>query len=122
MVTHGPQPTLTLDDMRRGAHQLAQARRDARRDFERYSEQEADADREYRVTLAKVFARERSAGEPAGASEILAKAAAAEAKHKRDLAASLAKSALLRIEELERDAATLRSIADWSRAIDGAAA
>lgn len=116
-----PQPTMTLDGLREGARKLSTARSEARRDYERYAEEAATAEREYRVTLAKVFARERSAGEPAGASEILAKAAASEAGHRRDLATSLAKSALLRIEALERDAATLRSIADWSQRIDGGA-
>jgi hypothetical protein len=117
-----PQPTLTLDDLRTGARQIATRRHEARRDYERYMEQEADAEREYRTTLAKAFARERAEGQPAGAAEITARGEAAEAKHKAAIAGSLAKSALLRIDECEREASTLRSIADWSQRIDGGAA
>ena len=117
-----PQPTLGLNELRQKAHALSQRRSDAIRDYERYAEQEADADRDFRITLAKRFTQARSDSEPAGASEIIARAAAAEAKHKCAIASSLAKSSLLRIEECERDAATLRSVADWSRSLDGGTA
>ena len=69
--------------------------------------------------MAKSLTRSRSDGEPVGAAEIIARADAADAKHRRDIAASLAKASLLKIEELERDSATLRSISTWSMKIDG---
>lgn len=117
-----PQPTMTLDEFRRKANLMQTARSEARRDFERYAEQEADADREYRQSLAVAFAKAKSSDMTAAQSEIEAHAAASDAKHKRDLAKSMAKAALLRIESLEADRATLRSIATWSQAIDSTGA
>lgn len=119
MAVGTPAPTLGLDELRRGARALTEKRREARRDYVRYCEQEADADRDYRRTMARSFTRLRSGGEPVGAAEIIARADAADAKHRRDIAASLAKASLLKIEELERDSATLRSISTWSMKIDG---
>lgn len=117
-----PDPTLSLDELRRGARQITERRRDARRDYERYAKEEADADLEYRKTMAKAYTAARADGVTDRGAEILARDAAAEAKQRRDIAASLAKSALLRIEECEREAATLRSIAEWSQRIDGGVA
>ncbi len=112
------QPTLTLDDFRQQSRQLHDARGDARRDYERYAHQAADAERDYRRELATAFARAKSSEMTAGQAEVQAHADAAEARHKRDLAQSMAKSCLLRIEAIEADRATLRSIATWSQAID----
>ena len=112
-------PTLGLNELRAGAHKLSSERRQARRDYERYAEQAAEADRDYRRALASEFAKRRADGESATAAEIAAQAEASEHKLRRDIATSLAKSSLLKVEECERDSATLRSIADWSRQIDG---
>ena len=104
-----PQPALDLHDFRDKARKLAQARQEARRDRERYAEQEATAEHEYRKTLARVFAENREKGQPVGASEILARAAAADAAKTRDIAHSLVRSCDLRIEELEANRAMLRT-------------
>jgi len=117
-----PQPTLTLDEFRAKANAMQQARSDARRDYERYAEQEADADRTYRQTLAQAFATARAGDMTAAQSDVEAHSKASDAKHTRDLAKSMAKSALLRIEALEADRATLRSIAEWSQRIDSTGA
>ncbi len=114
-----PQPVLGLQEFRDNAHKLGVARREARRDYERYAEQEADAEREFRKTLAIAFAKAEGT---AAQREMEAHKEAAEARHKRDLAKALSKSALLRIEELEADRSILRDIGNWSRAIDGVTA
>lgn len=114
--------TMDLAERRQADRTLAQRRQEARRDYVRYSEQEADADREYAVTLAKTFAKHRSDGEPVGAAEIAARAAAADHKHRRDIAHSLARAALLRIDETEREAVTVRDIHSSSERVDGLAA
>ena len=118
-----PRPHMDFDDIRRAAHMLGQKRRDARRDYERYMEQSADADRDYRKALAIAFAEWKAKdGVTAAQAEIAAHAAAADHKHKRDLSSALAKSCLLRIEELEADRAMLRQLGDWSQRIAGVAA
>lgn len=117
-----PQPTLSLDEFRVKSNQIQQKRSEARRDYERYTEEEAEADRLYRQTLATAFAKAKASDQTAAQAEIQAHADASEAKLKRDLAKSLAKSALLRIEGLEADRATLRTVAEWSQRIEGVTA
>lgn len=118
----GPQPTLSLDEFRRQSRALHDARIAARRDYERYCEQEAEADRQYRTALATAFAECKAQEQTAAQAELEAHSRASDAKLKRDLAKSMAKSALLRIEQLEADRANLRSIAEWSQRIEGVAA
>lgn len=117
-----PQPVLSLDEFRVKSNQLQQKRSDARRDYERYSQEEAEADRQYRMTLASAFAQCKANDMTAAQAEVEAHARASDAKLKRDLAKSMSKSALLRIEQLEADRATLRSIAEWSQRISGVTA
>lgn len=117
----GPQPTMSLDEFRRGSHSLTKARQEARRDYERYTEQEADAEREYRRTLATAFT-EAKVNTSVAEAELIANERASEARHKRDIAKGLARSCLLRIEALEADRATLRTVAEWSQRIDGVTA
>lgn len=119
-MTEVHEPPLDLADYRRGARTNAEQRREARRDFERYSRQEADAERDYRMRLAVVFAQRKSEGESDKRAEMAAKAEAADLAHRRDIAHSLAFSSRLRIEELERDAASLRHISERSGRIDPA--
>lgn len=114
--------TMDLAERRLADRTLAQRRQDARRDYVRYAEDEANADREYAKTLARVFLQHRDKGEAVGASELLAKADAAEAKQRRDIAHSLARAALLRIDETEREAVTVRDLHSSSERVDGLAA
>lgn len=111
--------TMDLAERRVADRTLAERRQTARRDYVRYAEEEAAADREYTKTLARVFLEHRDKGEPVGASELLAKAEAAEAKQRRDIAHSLARAALLRIDETEREAVTVRDIHSSSERVDG---
>lgn len=113
-----PQPTLTLDDYRTKSNAIHKARAEARRDFERYAEQEADAERLYRQQLAQAFAKAKASDATAAQAEIQAHSDASDARHTRDLAKAMAKAALLRIEALEADRATLRSVAEWSQKVD----
>jgi hypothetical protein len=117
-----PQPTLSLDEFRAKSNQLHQKRSEARRDYERYAEAEAKADKDYRVTLATAFAQAKAKEMTAAQADIEAHSMASDKKLERDLAKSMAKSALLRIEQLEADRATLRSIAEWSQRIEGVTA
>lgn len=114
--------TLTLPEFRRKANAMQQARSEARRDYARYAEQEADQDRLYRQTLAQAFAKAKSGDATAAQAELQAHADAADFKHARDLAKAMAKAALLRIESLEADRATLRSVAEWSQKVDATGA
>ena len=115
----GPQPTLSLDAFREQARQLQRNRIAARENYQAHTAEEAQADHDYRVALAASFAKSKAQDLTAAQAEIQAGADAAPHKLKRDLARAKAKASLLRVEELEADKAVLRSIADWSRAIDG---
>lgn len=117
-----PSPTLSLDDFRAQARILQQARKQARANYEAYRQEEAEADRDYRIVKATALAEHRAAGMTGDQAKIQAEADCAPQKLKRDLANAKAKGALLRVEELEADKAVLRSIADWSQRIDGVAA
>lgn len=117
-----PQATMDLTARREADRRLSEQRRDARRDYIRYAEQAADADREYRKSKSVEFVKLRSAGESVESAKIQAEATASEAKHRRDISASLAKAALLRVEETERDSVSVRDIHSTSERIDGLAA
>lgn len=118
---------LDFAEVQRAARALGEKRREARRAYEEQSQAAADADRDYRRVFAVAFTRARAGsdsepGRSVAEAEALAASEAAEAKHRRDIAQSLAKSALLRIEELEADRAMLRQLGDWSQRIEGVAA
>lgn len=81
-----------------------------------------DADLEYRRVKARTYAEQRSQGNTSVGAEIEANAAAADARHKRDIAESLAKASLLRIQEVERESVSVRDIHSTSERIDGLAA
>ena len=117
-----PQPTLSLDEFRRQSRTLQTNRTKAREEYEAHTVEEAQADHDYRVKRATAFASCKALGMTAGQAEIQADAEAAPLRLKRDLAKSKAKGSLLRIEELEADRATLRSIAEWSQRVDGVTA
>lgn len=116
-------PTMTLDEFRRQSSQIQSERAKARGRYEGYAKEAAEAETEYRKRLAQAFAEaKRMEGVTAAQAELEAHSAASEARLKRDLAQSLAKSSLLRVEALEADRATLRSIAEWSQKIDATGA
>ena len=122
MVSDIDRRTMDLAERRAADRQIAEQRRDARRDYVRYSEQAADADLEYRKTKARRFVELRAEAEPVEAAKIQAEADAADAKRTRDIAASMAKAALLRVEETERDSVSVRDLHKTSERIDGLAA
>lgn len=113
---------MDLAERRAADRKLAEQRKEARRDFTRYCEAEAEADRDYECTRARVFAEQKSEGASDRAAELACRAAAADAKHRRDIAHSLARAALLRIEEAEREAVTVRDLHASSERVDGVAA
>ena len=112
---------MDLAERRLADRTLAERRREARRDYVRYCQTEADADLAFERTRARVFAEAKDAGKSDRAAELECRAAAAEAKHKRDIAHSLARAALLRIDETEREAVTVRDLHATSERIDGVA-
>lgn len=112
------EPHLSFSEIRSAAHDLAERRRQARADYEKRSREAADAERDYRKKLAIELTKFRSSEKGVGESEILANAEAADEKHRRDIAQSLAKAALLRIEELEADRAMLRQLGAWSQELE----
>lgn len=118
-MSGGPEPHLDLDEVRRQARALAEGRRTARRDYERYTKQEAEAEHDYRKKKAQAYLGSRSEGTASNGAEIVANAAAAEERMRRDIAHSMAKAAEQRIAELEADRAMLRQLAEWSRALEG---
>lgn len=122
MSRNGDRQTMDLAERRAADRALSEQRRDARRDYVRYAEQAADAEQEYRKTKARRFVELRAEGEAQESAKIQAEADAAEARHKRDIAAAMAKAALLRIEEAERDSVTVRDIHASSERVDGLAA
>lgn len=117
-----PEGTMDLHARRIADRKLAERRQEARRDYVRYAEQAADADLEYRKVKAVKYTEERSMGNTSVGAELLANAEAAEAKHRRDIADSLAKASLLRIQEVERETISVRDIHATSEKIDGLAA
>jgi hypothetical protein len=113
---------MDLDARRKADRSIAEDRRAARRDYVRHSEEAAKEDLAYRKTKAIKLVEYRAAGEPAGVAQIRAEADAAEHKYKRELATSLAKASLLKVDETEREATTVRDIHATSQKIDGLSA
>ena len=107
-------PSLDLHEYRSLARDLSTKRAEARRDHTRYSQEEADAERDFRKRLAIVFAEQKAAGKSDRAADLEARAQAADLAHRRDIAKSLALSARFRIEECERASASLRHISERS--------
>ncbi len=114
--------TMDLQERRIADRKLAQQRQEARRDYVRYAEQAAKADDEYEQTRARVFLEHKSEGASDRAAELACRAEAASAKYRRDIAASLARASLLRIDEVEREAVTVRDLHASSERVEGLAA
>ena len=106
---------LSLDQIRVGARDLAEKRREAREAYEHHATEAAEAERKYRKELAISYAKHRAADKGAGESEILANGDAADLRAKRDMEQAMAKASLLRVDELERDQTTLRDLAKFSQ-------
>jgi hypothetical protein len=111
--------TVDLDWRRVADRKLAEKRIAARKAYVEQSELAAAADRRYRQEKGKTYTLKRSEGETGEGAKILAEAAASDHLYARNLAASLAKAALLAIEEAEREAVTVRDIHSASERVDG---
>lgn len=112
---------MDLSARREADHSIAKERRAARRSYVEHSEVAAKEDLAYRKIKAIKLVEYRAAGEPAGVAQIRAEADAAEYRMKRDIAASLAKASLLKVDEAEREATVVRDIHRTSERIDGLA-
>jgi hypothetical protein len=119
---NGIPAVMDLDARRKADRSIAEDRRAARRDYVRHSEEAAKEDLAYRKTKAIKLVEYRAAGEPAGVAQIRAEADAAGYRFKRDIAESLAKASLLKIDETEREATSVRDIHATSQKIDGLSA
>ena len=113
---------MDLAERRAADRQLALQRRSARMDYIQHAAEEAEADRDYERTRARVFAEQKAAGKSDRAAELACREAAADAKYRRDIAHSLARAALLRIAESERESVTVRDLHSSSERVDGLAA
>ena len=113
---------MNLQERRTADRKLSESRRNARENYLSYKRKSSQSDLEYRKTKARVFAEMKANGATDKAADLECEAQAAEHKRDRDLHDALAKSALLRIEELERDAVTVRDVHQSSERIDGLAA
>lgn len=110
---------MDLDARRKADRSIAEGRRAARRDYVKHSEVAAKEDLAYRKTKAIKLVEYRAGGEPAGVAQIRAEADAAEHRMKRDIAASLAKASLLKVDEAEREATVVRDLHRTSERLDG---
>lgn len=103
---------LEIDDARRASHALAQQRRAAEADLDRLTREAAEAERDYRKTLAQCFLTAK--GDTAAMREASAKADAADAGYGRDLAAGLVKACHERLRGLEGERSQLKTLSEWS--------
>jgi hypothetical protein len=112
---------MDMAERRAADRKVAVYRKKAREDFEVQSALAADKDREYREKKAIRFVELRNEPEPVEASRIRAEGDTAQLRYERDIASSLAKAALLRIDEAERNSVSVRDIHSTSQKIDGLA-
>lgn len=109
---------MSFEEIRAASHDLARNRRKAIVEYQLHAEAAANAERDFRKKLATELTKFRSAEKGVGESEILANAEAADQRHARDLAHSIARADLLRIDAYEREQATLRQLADFSKDLE----
>jgi superfamily II RNA helicase len=117
MNGNGPAPALDLHDFRRRAHQIGEARAEARRDSEEAGIAEAEAEHSYRKRKAIRMAHHRNDGKGVTEAEILAEGDVAEHRRERDIQHVLRRAAEQRWHELERNAASLRTEASMSEGL-----
>lgn len=115
-------PTLGLDELRRKATAIHRDRLEAVEKLRELMHEAAEAERLYRKTRAIAFTQARSEGMGVGESEITADGTAVDARFERDVASGMVAAQREYLALLERDASTLRQVADWSQRIDGVAA
>lgn len=113
------EPTMDLGERREAERSLARQRIEAREEYVRQAEAEAKADRDYEVTRATAFMEARTSGSPVTEADLLSRKAAADFKFRREIAHSLARAALLKVQEAERSQVTIRDIHSASERIDG---
>jgi len=121
-VAVAPAPTLGLDELRRKATAIHKDRLSAVEKLRELLYEAAETERLYRKTRAIAFATARGEGKGVGESEITADGASVDARFDRDIAAGMVTAQREYLALLERDAATLRQVADWSQRVDSVAA
>lgn len=114
--------TMDLAERKKADRAVATYRKKAREDYVKQADIAANKDKEYRETKARSYVELRNEGETSEGSRIRAEAASAQLRSERDIAASLAKAALLRVDEAERNSVSVRDIHATSQKIDGLAA
>jgi hypothetical protein len=110
---------IDLDDFKKKAGDIARARADATQLYKDEALNEAACENKYRKHKAQAFARARINGSSIAECEMIADSETAGEREARDIARVGAKTALLRIQELEADRAMLRVEADWSQRMEG---
>lgn len=112
---------LGIDEARTASRALASQRRGAEANLESAVETAAATERDYRLALAKAFAKYADRG-TAAQREAEARADVAEQSYKRDLAAGMVKVCQERLRGLEGERAQLRALMDLSKSTYGTGA
>lgn len=112
---------LGMDEARQASRALASQRRGAESNLEAAVEKAAETERDYRLALAKAFAKYADRG-TAAQREAEARADVAEQSYARDLAAGMVKVCQERLRGLEGERAQLRALMDLSAKTYGAVA
>jgi hypothetical protein len=102
---------LDIDDARRASRRLAELRRAAEEDHERFTREAAEKEREYRKAYSQAFVQ---ATGTAAEREAKAKAGASQEAYERDLAAGMVKVQVERLRGLEGERSQLKSLTEWS--------
>jgi hypothetical protein len=114
--------TMDLAERKAADRATATYRAKARKEFVKQADIAANKDREYRELKATTYVQLRHEGETSEGSRIRAESASAQLRSERDIASSLAKAALLRVDEAERNSVSVRDVHATSQKIDGLAA
>lgn len=111
-----PMPPMDLDDFRRGAHRLAEARRASVREYEAQIDTAANAESEYQRRKMTKIARLKAEGRSATEAIETAKGDdwVCEAQVNRDIAVDMKKAKLEAIAGIDAERASLHRVAEWS--------
>lgn len=115
-------PTLGLDELRRKAKLINDDRFASVEKLRQLLRETAEAERLYRKTKAIAFTQARSEGKGVGEADAIADGASADARFERDIASGQVLAQREYLGALERQASTLRQVADWSQRVDSVAA
>ena len=112
-------PGIDFAQAQKGYHDIAAARRQARESMTDALKTKASKDFARTKGMSEAVAIQRAKGLAMVEAELHAKAAVAQVTLERDMADAEARSAAMRIGELEGERASLRQLIDWTREESG---